>query len=596
MCHFTLKSIIHTTMGLLLSTISPMSASASTTLSNQMSNAPSPYLQQHANDKVHWQTWSSNSLALAKQQQRPILLSIGYFACHWCHVMQQESYQNPAVAARLNQHYIPIKVDRELEPGLDQAMLNYAKSHIGVAGWPLNIYLTPDARPFDAHVYLDATALSARLDKNQAQHSSVKTMNITPKTEQLLSAKLDSDTFLQAALAQIDTTHGGFMGTRKFPQTPRLQAIATYLQYHPNPELAKWLTETLAQMVNHGLYDAVNGGFFRYTVDSEWRIPHFEKMLVDNAQLWQLYAQLSHSTASPNWTIVAEQTLEFMLTHLYDTEKGAFFSSLSALDNQGQEGGHYLWTTTQLNQHLSAKQLYLVKTDWQLAYPPPFDLGYLPIWGEHTRPNPARQAIMKQLKQARSTTTIAADRKQLASYNGLMLSVLSQQLRQQPTLKPVAQKLATFLQSAWQEGKLSQGNFNHRWLAEADLESYAFAAKGLLDYALITGDADASSRAIEFLKRSEQLFINEAGFIAQAAIGEFNLPRQPVFADSALISATSVWLEASLQSRHPKLVNTAERLLLQAQPLMQQSPLEYASLWRLYWRWQTFLKRPESTR
>lgn len=596
MRYFTLKLILHSTLALLIPIIGSINASASTILSNQMSNAPSPYLQQHANDKVHWQAWNATSLALAKAQGKPILLSIGYYACHWCHVMQQESYQNPAVAERLNQHYIPIKVDRELEPGLDQAMLNYAKSHIGVAGWPLNIYLTPDAHPFDAHVYLDATALAARLNKNQAQQSSTKTMNITPKIERHPSAKLDSDTFLQAALAQIDTTHGGFIGTRKFPQTPMLLAISRLLKQQPNIALQTWFDETLTQMINHGLYDAVNGGFFRYTVDSEWKTPHFEKMLVDNAQLWQLYAQLSHLTASQDWAIVAEQTLEFMLTHLYDAEKGAFFTSLSALDHQGQEGGYYLWTTTQLNQHLSAKQLALVKTDWQLGYPPPFDLGYLPIWGEHNRPNPARQAIMKQLKHARSSVTIATDRKQLASYNGLMLSVLSQQLRQQPTLKPIAQKLAAFLQSAWQAGRLSQGNYDNRWLAEADLEGYAFAAKGLLDYALITGDADASSQAIELLKRSQQLFVNEAGFIAQAAVGEFSLPRQPAFADSALISVTSVWLEASLQSRHPKLVNTAEGLLLQAKPLMQQSPLEYTSLWNLYWRWQTFLRSPELTR
>lgn len=581
-----------TTLTILLA-FSAHLTSAADSLINQMLHAPSPYLQQHAKDKVHWQAWSSDSLALAKQQQKPILLSIGYFACHWCHVMQQESYQNTAVAEMLNQHFIPIKVDRELEPGLDQAMLNYAKSLIGVAGWPLNIYLTPDARPFDAHVYLDATALAARLDKNQAQQSTAKTINIAPKITRHSSAKLDSDAFLQAALAQIDTTHGGFMATRKFPQTPILMAMSRLLKQTPNVALQTWFDETLTQMVNHGLYDAVNGGFFRYTVDSEWKTPHFEKMLIDNAQLWQLYAQLSPLSASQDWAIVAEQTREFMLTHLYDAEKGAFFTSLSALDNAGHEGGHYLWTQKQLAQHLAVKEQSLVASDWQLDYPPPFDLGYLPIWGDHLRPDAQRQAIMNRLKTSRASQPIATDKKHLVSYNGLMLSVLSQQLRQQPTLKPIAQKLVSFLYDAWKNDQLSQGSFLDKKLAEADFEGYAFAAKGLLDYAIITGDADASELAINLLKRSQKLFVNDQGFIAQAPVGDFSLPRQLAFADSALISASSVWIEACLQSRNAQLTQITQQSFKKALPLMLASPLEYASLWSVYWKWQDLLLKQD---
>lgn len=562
-------------------------------LVNQMANAPSPYLQQHAHDKVHWQKWSPASLALAKQQQKPILLSIGYYACHWCHVMQQESYQNDSVADLLNQFYIPIKIDRELEPGLDQAMLNYAKSLIGVAGWPLNIYLTTDARPFDAHVYLDAASLTTRLANNQRSNPALTMNTSTPSrnlTQDELSNRAPLQSFIQSALAQIDTLNGGFIGTRKFPQAPQLQAIIAYLQHTPNTTLQQWLSHTLNQMVNNGLYDTVNGGFFRYTVDSEWRIPHFEKMLVDNAQLWQLYTQLGQRQHSAEWTIIAEQTLHFMLTRLYDTHKGAFFTSLSALDDAGNEGGHYVWTHTQLRQQLSPAQLALVKQDWQLAYSPSFDLGYLPIWGDHPRPNLQRQLIYERLKQARSSVIIGTDRKLLLSYNGMMLSLLSQQLKSQPQLlQPITKKLLAFIRHAWQEGKLSQGSYANKTLGDADFEGYAFAAKGLLDYAIISGDVDASELAIALLQRSKALFVNDAGFIAQAAVGDFSLPRQVAFADTALTAPTSLWIEACLQSRQPSLVKQAQHLLKQALPVMQQSPLAYASLWSLYWKWQPVL-------
>lgn len=570
----------------------PATSAVTAPLVNQMSHAPSPYLQQHAKDKVHWQTWSPASLALAKQQRKPILLSIGYYACHWCHVMQQESYQNDAVAELLNEFYIPIKIDRELEPGLDQAMLSYAKSLIGIAGWPLNVYLTSDARPFDAHVYLDAPSLTTRLEANQRTTSAITATNLVSPTQlsqNNLINKPNSLGFAQSALSQIDPLNGGFVGTRKFPQTPQLQAIAHYLRHTPEPELTAWLNHTLSQMTNNGLYDSVNGGFFRYTVDSEWRIPHFEKMLVDNAQLWQLYSQLAQRESSTEWSMIAEQTLNFMLTYLYDAHNGAFFTSLSALDKQGHEGGHYLWTLAQLRQKLSPAELALVNQDWQLAYPPSFDAGYLPIWGDHSRTDKPRQAIYERLQQARASVSIDTDRKRLVSYNGLMLSLLSQQLKNQPQLKSITTKLVNFIRQSWQDGKLSQGNYGNKILAEADFEGYAFAAKGLIDYAIITGDVDATELSIALLQRSKTLFVTDAGFIAQAAIGDFSLPREAAFADTALISPTSIWIEACLQSRQPLLVKQAEQRLKQAHTLMQESPLEYASLWALYWKWQSFL-------
>lgn len=231
----------------------------------------------------------------------------------------------------------------------------------------------------------------------------------------------------------------------------------------------------------------------------------------------------------------------------------------------------------------------MVNQDWQLAYPPSFDAGYLPIWGDHSRTDKPRQAIYERLQQARASVRIDTDRKRLVSYNGLMLSLLSQQLKSQPQLRSITTKLVNFIRQSWQDGKLSQGNYGNKILAEADFEGYAFAAKGLIDYAIITGDVDATELSIALLQRSKTLFVTDAGFVAQAAVGDFSLPREAAFADTALISPTSVWIEACLQSRQPLLVQQAEQRLKQAHTLMQESPLEYASLWALYWKWQSFL-------
>jgi uncharacterized protein YyaL (SSP411 family) len=219
-------------------------------------------------------------------------------------------------------------------------------------------------------------------------------------------------------------------------------------------------------------------------------------------------------------------------------------------------------------------------------------LGYLPVWGDHSRPNHEREAIAHQLQAARSAIDIGTDKKKLVSYNGLMLSALSQSLRQQPNLKPIADHLARFISQSWQSGRLSQGAFINKPLAEADLEGYAFAAKGLLDYAIATGDADASELAIDLLNRSQELFVSDSGFIAQAATDTFTLPRQVAFTDNALTAATSVWIEASLSSRDRRLVKIAQQRLQQALPVMQDHPFEYASLWSLYWKWKDWIVLP----
>ena len=577
---------------LTLAIVAPPSVANSFALRNQLTDAPSPYLQQHAHDKVHWQTWSVETLTLAREQKKPILLSIGYYACHWCHVMQKESYQQDLVAQIINDAYIPIKVDRELAPGLDNAMLAYAKSLIGVAGWPLNIYLTADARPYDAHVYLNAQSLAARLDNNRIAKINVPSLSVSSSLPRQTSSDINNQSFALSVRSQLDELNGGFLGTRKFPQSPQLKAIADYLRLNPDPILKAWLENSLTQMINVGLYDIVNGGFFRYTVDSDWRTPHFEKMLVDNIQLWQLYRDMALAQPSTAWQSIADQTLKFMMTRLYDPKNAIFYTSLSALDNDGNEGGHYLWSKAQLAQLLTEAQLKQISDDWQLHYPPSFDLGYLPVWGDHSRPNHEREAIARKLQAARSAIDIGTDKKKLVSYNGLMLSALSQALRQQPNLKPIADHLARFISQSWQLGRLSQGAFINKPLAEADLEGYAFAAKGLLDYAIATGDADASELAIDLLNRSQELFVSDSGFIAQAATDTFTLPRQVAFTDNALTAATSVWIEASLSSRDRRLVKIAQQRLQQALPVMQDHPFEYASLWSLYWKWKDWIVLP----
>ncbi|MFV1993764.1 MAG: thioredoxin domain-containing protein, partial [Acidiferrobacterales bacterium] len=419
-------------------------------LVNQLKNHTSPYLALHGEDPVAWQDWSENAVTLARKQNKLLYLSIGYFSCHWCHVMQQESYRNPKIAAFLNKHFIPVKIDRELEPALDARMIEFVEQTRGMGGWPLNVFITPDGYPLYAVLYEPPGNFQEILKKlndlwvkdpeelkNLAlDHVQTAKGPGAPRIEKD-KVKTYLDRLVMGVRGYADSLNGGFGEQSKFPSVPQLTFLVDYVKQTDDARLKEILVLTLDQMATLGLRDHLAGGFFRYTVDPGWTTPHFEKMLYDNAQLASIYLQASQLLKRPDYQLVAVDTLDFLLAGMRD-KQGAFIASLSAVDDKGIEGGNYLWSKDQLKKILSAKEYQVFLLAWSIRDAPPFDQGYLPITGSPIREiakttglklddveKLLQRAKVKLLEQ-RNKRNLPRDTKLLAGWNGLALKALSE--------------------------------------------------------------------------------------------------------------------------------------------------------------------------
>ncbi len=312
-------------IGILAAPIWMSVANAAPRLENQLANHASPYLALHAGDPVKWQDWTPAVIKLARQQKKLVYLSIGYFSCHWCHVMQRESYRNPEIARFLNKHFIPVKVDRELEPALDAHLIEFAEQTQGVAGWPLNVFLTPEGYPLYAVLYMPPKEFQQVLVKLQKlwQQDSASLAKLARQAvdegkgpgKPVLNASLVktyANKIVETSFTRRDLFHGGFGEQSKFPSVPQLDFLLARYQRQPDSKLKNFLQHTLDQMMRNGLYDHLGGGFFRYTVDPGWRMPHFEKMLYDNALMARLYLRAGTLWQRDDYLRIATETLLFM--------------------------------------------------------------------------------------------------------------------------------------------------------------------------------------------------------------------------------------------------------------------------------------------
>lgn len=410
---------------------SQASESPSNLNSNQLYNNPSPYLAMHASDPVHWQTWQPNMLQQAQKTNKVIMISSGYFSCHWCHVMQGENYRNQQVATYLNQHFISVKIDRELMPDLDRYLIEFARKASGHAGWPEHVFLTPQGYPFFALTYQPHQQFIKTLERIQSlwQRDPAKIINtakqaiaedarkdITNK-KRITWQQFKQDFFITLS-NQEDVLSGGLKTENKFPKVPLLLSL---LNARDLPEDQQdWLMLTLTQMQNQHLQDHINGGFFRYTIDPEWQTPHFEKMLYTQALLAKAYFIAAKRFERKDFLQTAKATLTYAEKHLYNPNTQLFLSSESAIDHQGIEGGDYLWTQTALRKRLDSTQYQQVVKDWQLKQPAPFTIhNNTPAW----LPKPTDTnwpAIQVQLM--RPINNIPKDSKSILGWNGLMLS------------------------------------------------------------------------------------------------------------------------------------------------------------------------------
>ncbi len=340
---------------------------------NALIHETSPYLLQHAHNPVDWHAWNDETLALAKKENKLLLISIGYAACHWCHVMEEESFEDSTVAAVMNKHFINVKVDREERPDVDQIYMNAVQLLTGSGGWPLNCVALPDGRPiwggtyFPKENWLNAIEKLAELYKTEPEKAEEYAAKLTEGIHQsdLVTLNKEAPNFTKIELdsavtkweAYLDPKNGGNKGAPKFPMPSNINFLLRYATQTKNSELLKYVNTTLTQMAYGGIFDQIGGGFARYSVDEIWHIPHFEKMLYDNAQLVSLYSKAYQATKNPLYKEIVYRTTQFVESELYNG-KGAFYSSLDADSKTTtgalEEGAYYIWTKDELEKILGA--------------------------------------------------------------------------------------------------------------------------------------------------------------------------------------------------------------------------------------------------
>ena len=345
---------------------------------NKLINEKSPYLIQHAYNPVHWYPWCEEAFELAKKENKPIFLSIGYSTCHWCHVMEQESFEDEEIAKILNEHFIAIKVDREERPDLDHIYMEVCQALTGSGGWPLSIFMTPEMKPFFAGTYFPKETMHNRIGFKELLNiiilkwKTAKTdiiesadeitriirLSLTNLQPETLDKYILEKTFNALELA-FDKEYGGFGREPKFPTPHTLLFLLRYGVNFKSNKAIQMVEKTLIQMYKGGIFDHIGYGFSRYSVDEKWLVPHFEKMLYDNALLMLAYAEMYQITKKPIFKEITEKIITFVLRDLMNKE-GAFYTAIDA-DSEGVEGKYYTWTFDELKQVLNHEELnYLI--------------------------------------------------------------------------------------------------------------------------------------------------------------------------------------------------------------------------------------------
>ncbi|MBI5783901.1 MAG: thioredoxin domain-containing protein [Rhodocyclales bacterium] len=491
-------------------------------MANRLAEETSPYLLQHAENPVDWRPWGEQALTLARETGKPILLSIGYSACHWCHVMAHESFEDPAVAALMNELFVNIKVDREERPDLDQIYQSAHQLLTGrPGGWPLTMFLTPDGTPFFGGTYFPdaprhglpafadicrkiAEAHRQRPDDIAAQNRSLRAMlaGLQPRADAEVS--LD-ETPVRAGreflLRNYDSRFGGFGGAPKFPHASDLAFLLGQARGGDGRAREAVLT-TLTRMAEGGIYDQLGGGFCRYSVDERWEIPHFEKMLYDNGPLLGLYADAWALSAEPLFARVVAETAAWAMREMQLPE-GAFASSLDA-DSEGEEGRYYVWQRDEVRALLTDDECRVARAHWGLDGPPNFENAH---W--HLRvveplaanDGPVLAAMRAKLFAQRETRVRPGrDDKVLTAWNALMIEGLAHAGRVfgRPDWLAAARRALADLQARlWDGARLLATARGDRAHLAGYLDDYAFlllAVQELMQAAPQAGDAEFAAK------------------------------------------------------------------------------------------------------
>jgi hypothetical protein len=466
---------------------------------NRLADETSPYLLQHKDNPVDWYPWGDAAFAAARLLDRPILLSIGYSACHWCHVMAHESFENESIAATMNSRFVNIKVDREELPDVDSIYMTAVQTMTGSGGWPLTVFITPDGQPFYGGTYFPpedrhnmagfprilaavsdayATKRDELLSRSNQVVDAIRAQSTPQKHDGVIDESLIFGSFTHL-VGNADTENGGTVGAPKFPQPMIYELLLRYWKRTGSRQALDIVTLTLEKMARGGIYDQLGGGFARYSVDDKWLVPHFEKMLYDNAQLVSLYLHAYQATGNTLFKRIVEETLEYVsreMTH----PAGGFFSASDA-DSEGVEGKFFVWTPDEIDSALSSPEdVELAKTFWGVTDEGNFEdsnILTVPVSLEEFVANSSRDSVelLDDISRIRQTLLDARskrvppgiDDKVLTSWNALMLKAFAEAgaVFQNDRWIAVAEKNVRLLLDHVRD---SEGRLLHTWKATSD--------------------------------------------------------------------------------------------------------------------------------
>jgi len=569
---------------------------------NRLANETSPYLQQHAANPVDWYAWGPEALERAKREDKPILLSIGYSACHWCHVMAHESFEEAETAALMNRDFVNIKVDREERPDLDQI---YQTAHQmlarGAGGWPLTMFLAPDGTPFFGGTYFPKTAryglpgfaeLLARINEiwrdrrteisEQNQQVRIAFSRTLPAGSVRRSELSDAPVraMLENLRANFDARYGGFGTAPKFPHPTDLELCLR------KGETAIAHT-TLTRMCEGGIYDQLGGGFCRYSVDQHWMIPHFEKMLYDNGPLMQLLADAWLVTGDPLYARCAERTADWIMREMQGPD-GGYYSSLDA-DSEHEEGKFYVWDREQVRSVLNPEEFQEIATHYGLDQPPNFENKHwhLRIAGPFQNEGRLELARSKLFAAREQRVRPGRDEKILVSWNALAIRGMARAGRVfgRPAWVASARRALGFIRGRmWKDGRLLATAKDGRAHLSAYLDDYAFLIAALLELL----QAGFSGADLEFAEQLAEVLLEQfedpeaGGFFFTARDHEELLHRPKPGHDNAMpsgngVAAFSLGRLAALTGEE-RYARAAERTLELFYPVMRDRPAGFAQL------------------
>jgi uncharacterized protein YyaL (SSP411 family) len=569
-------------------------------MTNRLGNSTSPYLLQHANNPVDWWPWCPEAFAEAKRRDTPVLLSVGYAACHWCHVMAHESFENPNIAALMNANFVCIKVDREERPDIDAVYMEATQAMTGSGGWPMTVFATPDGAPFFCGTYFPPSPRMGIPSFEQVLHAVAEAWR--ERREELESVGADitgklgaadnlpaggaitADSMaaaVQSLATSYDATNGGFGGAPKFPPSMLLEFLLRHAARTGDTTALNMVEGTCTAMASGGMYDQLGGGFARYSVDNSWVVPHFEKMLYDNALLLRVYAHWWRQTGSELGRRVARETAEFLLRDLR-TPEGGFASALDA-DTDGVEGATYVWNPSQLREVLGPDDASWAAQLLAVTPTGTFENGDSTLQlrtdpSDVDRWNSVRQRLFAARTARRQPSR---DDKVVTAWNGLAITALAEAgvLLEVPSYLDAAIATATLLLDRHVvEGRLRRtsraGQVGH---SAGVLEDYGSLAEGLLALHQATADGRWLSAAGGLIDVALAHFADGSGGFFDTADDAEQLvrrPRDPTDGPTPAGAATlaGAMLSYTALTGSGQYREAAEAVVSHAMPLIEQYP------------------------